>query len=237
MKSKKIINGNCWVAYFDILGFKNLLTDFIAQYETKEEVPAAMDAFVDVYYEDILRKLVAKGKYSPDKVSIHWFSDSFFLYTVDDSSQSLCCIEQSASHFFIDVIWTRTALRGALSVGAFYADKEKGVFLGPALIDAYQYAEKQHWIGLIVTPKACSELQNINLCPPDRGKYIKYDVPVKPVGKTESLWAYTFGRHPCILKSVEEMKKEAENKGCGETVIRKYENTLSFLKVTKTIRC
>jgi len=28
MEEEKIINGNCWIAYFDILGFKNLLEPF-----------------------------------------------------------------------------------------------------------------------------------------------------------------------------------------------------------------
>lgn len=247
MENDNIINGNCWVAYFDIMGFKNLLTDFIAQYKTKEEVPAAMDAFVEVYYKEILRKLEEKGKYSPGKVFIHWFSDSFFLYTADDSAESLVWIHLSASHFFLDVIRTRMALRGALSVGAFYADKEKGVFLGPALIDAYQYAEKQHCIGFVLTPKARSESQKLDLCPPDRGNYVEYGVPVKTKERNiksevavktevERLFSFKMQNFMGVEQSIAQMQKEAKNK-LGESEYDKvnatYENTLKFISDTR----
>lgn len=236
MINDKIVNDNCWVAYFDIIGFKNLLNDFIAQHKTDERVDLAMDIFVETYYRDILEKLKEKGKYRPDKVSIHWFSDSFFLYTVDDSPDSLACIHQSASHFFIDVIWARMPLRGALGIGALYADNENGIFLGPGLIDAYQYAEKQDWIGLVITPTARSKLQKIDLCPPDRGKYVEYDVPIK-TGKVEKLFAYKLemiiSGENILLKDILQMQAEAKLRYLEEYETKyktKYENTINFIK-------
>lgn len=247
MQNHKIINCNCWVACFDIIGFKNLLNDFMSQSKTNDEVVLAMDAFVEQYYKDILRKLAEKGKYRPDKVFTHWFSDTFLLYTSDDSPASLCCIEQSATHFFVDVIWTKMPLRGALSIGAFYADKETGIFLGPAFIDAYEYGEKQNWIGLVISPKACFELQKINLCPPDRGGYVEYDVPIKSKEKniksevvlkieTEKLFSFKMQKYMQVEESIREMKQEAENKldkGEYDKVKAIYENTLKFIKDTK----
>ena len=251
MGNNNIINGNCWVACFDIIGFKNLLNDFMCQNKTNKEVAPAMDAFVEHYYKDILRKLEEKGKYRPDKVFVHWFSDTFLLYTFDDSPESLIYIEQSATHFFVDVISANSAamaLRGALSFGEFYADKNNGIFLGPAFIDAYQYAEKQNWIGLVINPKACSELQKINLCPPDRGKYVEYDVPIKTKEKniksevvlkieTEKLFSCEMQKYGHdVEKSIREMQRETENKldkGEYDKVKAIYENTLKFIKDTK----
>jgi hypothetical protein len=249
MEGKKIINGNCWVAYFDIIGFKNLLKDSLGQYKTIEDVTIAMDSFVEYVYYDILRKLEEKGKYWPDKVSVHWFSDTFFLYTFDGSRESLNGIETLAPHFLVDVISANlAALRGALSFGAFYANKENGIFLGPALIDAYQYAEKQHWIGFVITPKACSELQKINFYPPDRGKYRECDVPVKAKEKniksdtvikieTEKLLACEVQKYGYdVRKSIDVMQREAEAKlpkNEYDSVKAIYENTLKFIGDTK----
>lgn len=239
MENNNIINGNCWVAYFDILGFKNRLSKVLGYSKTDEEVPPAMDAFVEVYYKTILRKLQEKGKWLPDKVSIHWFSDTFLLYTFDDSPESFLCIERSARHFFSKIICKRIPLRGALGIGAFYADKENGIFLGPALIDAYQYAEKQHWIGLVLTPKACSESQKWNLCPPDRGKYIKCDVPMKG-GEIEELFAYKremiVNGENVLLNPIRQMQEEAKQRHPDEYERRykaKYENTLKFMQQTR----
>jgi len=222
----------------------------MGQNKTNKEVAPAMDVFVKHDYKDILLKLEEKGKYRPDKVFVHWFSDTFLLYTFDDSPESLIYIEQSATHFFVDVISansTAMALRGALSFGEFYADRESGIFLGPAFIDAYQYAEKQHWIGLVISPKARSELQKINLCPPDRGKYVEYDVPIKTKEKnaksevvlkieTEKLVSFKMQKYMQVEESIREMQKEAKNKLCkGEydTVKAIYENTLKFIKDTQ----
>lgn len=210
-----------------------------------------MDAFVEHYYKDILQKLVEKGKYWPDKVFVHWFSDTFLLYTFDDSPESLVYIETSATHFFVDVISANSAamaLRGALSFGEFYADKKNGIFGGRAFIDAYQYAEKQHWIGLVISPKACSELQKTNLCPPDRGKYVEYDVPIKTKEKniksevvlkieTEKLFSCKMQKYGHdVEKSIREMQQETETKLCKSeygTVKAIYENTLKFITDTK----
>ena len=254
MKNHKIINGNCWVACFDIIGFKNLLNDFINAFmghnKTNKEVALAMDVFVEHYYKDILRKLEEKGKYRPDKIFVHWFSDTFLLYTFDGSPESLSCIEQSATHFFVDAISANSAamaLRGALSFGEFYADKENGIFLGRAFIDAYQYAEKQHWIGLVISPKARAELQKISLCPPDRGKYLEYDVPIKTKEKniksevvlkieTEKLFSFEMQKYMQVEESIIAMQREAETKLCKreyDTVKAIYENTLKFIRDTK----
>jgi hypothetical protein len=243
MKNHKIIKGNCWVAYFDILGFKKLLEE-----ETKK---SSLDVFFQIDYLDILWKLKEKEQYWPDIVFVHWFSDTFIFYTIDGSPKSLSCIETSATHFFVDVISANSAamaLRGALGFGEFYADKEKGIYGGPAFIDAYQYAEKQHWIGLVISPNARVALQKINRCPPDRGKYREYDVPIKTKEKniksevvikieTEKLFSCEMQKYGHdVEKSIKEMQREAKTKldrSEYDKVKAIYENTLKFIRYTK----
>jgi len=226
MKNHKIINGNCWVAYFDILGFKKLLEDIIRN--------SSLEAFVQTHYLSLLDKL-KRDVYWPDHIVYTWASDSFVLFTfTKENSVRFNCLLQSAGHFFADLIQDRWSLRGAISYGEFYADTEKFIFVGPALIDAYEYAEKLEMLGLVVTPIARDRLQKVQSgYVGSAGDIREFPVPVKPIGTTERLWAYTFGRHRLTLEGIQQMKKEAENRGCDESVIQKYDNTLAFLKATK----
>jgi len=48
-------------------------------------------------------------------------------------------------------------------VGELYTQKKKNIFLGRALIDAYEYGEKQNWLGFILTPKVYERLKNTDL--------------------------------------------------------------------------
>ncbi len=130
--ARRTVCGNCWLVYFDILGFKNILRN---HYAIKT---AGLDAFAKFHYRDILGELRRVGKYSPDDVTAIWFSDTFLLFAHDDSHKSLVSINQAATHFFEEVISQRWALRGALGIGEFYADLNDGVFLGQALVDAYR---------------------------------------------------------------------------------------------------
>ncbi len=246
-----IINGNCWVACFDIIGFKNLLKDSLAQCRTIEKAAIAMKIFVETDYYDILKEAklgIEQHKELLDKIGHAWFSDTFLFYIpIDENGHAATVIESLATGFFCGCIWKRFALRGALSAGGFYSEPEYNIYVGPALIDAYEYTEKQHWIGFVISPSARSELQKINLCPPDRGKYAEYDVPIKTKEKnvksevvlkieTEKLFSFKMQKYMQVKDSVREMQREAEAKLCKreyDTVKAIYENTLKFIKDTK----
>ena len=152
MEDEKIINSNCWVAWFDILGFRALMS----KYEKH------LDVFVGTYYEDILRTVNEKAGYWPKYVAPFWISDTFVFYTFNDSIEAFTCLNQVARHFFEQILY-KIPLRGALSFGRLYADREKGIYLGPVLIDAYEYAEKQDWVGFVLTPCAVEQF-NLNRC-------------------------------------------------------------------------
>ena len=226
----RIINGNCWVAYFDILGFRNEVR--------KHE--GYLQGLVDLYYEVLLRKIRSVEAYWPDKVFIYWFSDSFLFYTLDDSLESFSCIEQETRHFFIGAIEDKIPFRGALTMGEFYADEKKHVFVGQALIDAHDFAEKQNWVGFVLTPQACDRLREIDPIQGEtRSIYQDYNVPIKPQKvKIEKLLACRISKCSSadIEVIIEQMLKEAENeldKSDYDKVKAIYENTLKSIRDTK----
>jgi len=225
------VYGNCWLAYFDILGFKNILRNHYAM------KTAGLDAFANFHYKDVLGELKRVGKYSPDDITAIWFSDTFLLFAHDDSHRSLVSINQAATHFFEEVISQRWPLRGALGIGEFYADPNNGVFLGQALVDAHRYAENQDWIGFIVTRDACAAIRQTDVVL-DRWEYVEHDIPFKKrladddgsglyAYRPDGLW------REILLSRIQEMQSRARNECPKEYELRhkgKYERTIAFLK-------
>ena len=222
MEKDKIVCGNCWVAYFDMLGFKKLVNQYKGH----------IDIFAEGIYKDVLGGIIKRSNRISGalnkKVDYAWFSDSFILFTEDDTFASFSSIELVLWEIFQNMMFTNKPLRAALSVGEFYSNKERNTYIGPALIKAYDYAEKQNWIGLVLTPKAHKKLSAHGYAI-DTIRYSEYQVPIKTkeIGK-ENL----FARNICSLKryviqAQESAKKEKEYE---ENVKVKYENTLKFIK-------
>jgi hypothetical protein len=227
MEEEKIINGNCWFAYFDILGFKNKTREY------KDH----LDVFRNLY-DKILKEVEKVPGYKPDTVFIHWFSDSFIFYCSNDSMPSYVVINLGIRRFFQLVLWEKWPLRGALTVGELYVDNTKNIFLGQAIIDAYEYAEKQDWIGLVITPMARSRVEGFHITKIN-DVYADYDIPIKSEnGETEKLLAFRFAHFPSttgrfdrtLKKMLEKEPKEQQN---YSKIKRKYDNTLKFIEDTK----
>ena len=239
MESNKIINDNCWVAYFDILGFKNRIG----------ELKDNLDVFVDSFYKEISDEAKKSQNYWSDTVFHVLFSDSFIFFTPDDSDGALSKISEVAEYFVWGAIGKKKTLRGALTVGQFYANTAENIFVGPALIDAIDYEKKQDWIGFVLTPKVCDRLRGMS-----RGlihdNYIKYNVPVRKnkridgkmqiVIQGEELFALRLDKFEHIERNIIEMQKVAkvQHPEKYETEYKaKYENTLGFIKATKSKFC
>jgi len=234
MESNQVINANCWVAYFDILGFKNRIHDFNKQFGYGH-----LDTFVKIDYHDILNEAknrVEQHKELLDKIEYTWFSDSFLFYIpVDDNGYSFSVFQSLAWQFLRGCIWKRIPLAGAMSAGEFYANKKENVFIGPALIDAVEYSEKQNWIGLVITPTGFKELQKFELNPLNVFEFREYGVPVKIKVKNdkdetvikesiERLIVFKMNKHHKVENRIREMHQKADK----EAKI-KYENTLKSI--------
>ncbi len=238
-----IINGTCWLAYFDVLGFRRQVLEWV-----RGAPRGNLDVFVDNNYVPIIRsiehEIKTQLKYGGRSFEHGWFSDTFLFYVPNDGSpDSYRTIDAIARHFLSSMLRQKTPLRGALAVGELYADKENSIFVGDALIEAYTYAEKQDWIGLVMAPSVPKRLEGSPLDANRNSDYVAYDVPTK--GKelvdgeervsrcTERLFAHKIHKNPGVKTSIERMAKEAETR-CptdyrSEYGI-KYENTLRFIR-------
>lgn len=222
MGKSNIVYGNCWIAYFDILGFKKLV----------DQHKGNIDTFAEGIYNNVLVEITKRsGRISAaldKKVDYAWFSDSFILFTEDDTYASFSSIELVLREVFQKMMFGKHMLRAALSVGEFYANKERSTYIGPALIKAYEYAEKQRWIGLVLTPEAHKKLSEPNYAI-STIEYSEYQVSIKPeVTRREKLFALNIDRWKRYVIESRQSAKSNEDYEDKTKVI--YETTLKFIE-------
>ena len=249
MEEEKIINGNCWVAYFDILVFRKLMKNFPIW-----------------YVRDVLKQALDTGKRSNVKCKFIFFSDSFIFYTDDDSHDAFSCIEVTSSLFFRAMFLgkEKIPMRGCLNVGRFCADEDNRIFFGPALIEAYDCAEGQNWIGFVLSEKTREKLSSFESAGIKSGyknRYVEYLVPYKKEpnekepklrnllaynlnllttigntgqarGQQYELWtALGFMKYVAQMLSIKKGNQsiDVEESSDYEEIITKYDNTEKFM--------
>jgi hypothetical protein len=246
-QDNKIINGNCWVAYFDILGFSKIVEIFPVCFVLEE-----------------YKKALEESKRSNIKCKFKFFSDCFIFYTEDDSMDSFSCIEGTSALFFRAMFLKKELphfpMRGCLNWGQFYADEENGVFFGPAQIEAYKLAEGQNWIGFVLSEKTREKLisfESVGIKSGYKKRYMEYKVPYNEKPKLRNLLAYNLNLLTTIgntgqarneqyqlWKALDYMKylalqmllknktdKSVDIEKCSEykEIITKYDNTEKFM--------
>ena len=205
-----------WFAYFDLMGFSNL----VRQHEIEHVLPI---------YEGVLKTIAQKAE-SMKGISYSWFSDTFILFTKGSSEKDFALIERVSRLFFQKLIISKIPVRGSLTIGPLYTQKQKNVFLGEALIDAYEYGEKQEWLGFILTPSVYEHLKDSSLHLERRAFYRKVDLPgVITHPKPDNVYAFAFnngsinGRN-IYLDPLSDMRHKA-----GIKYKKKYDNTELFI--------
>jgi len=174
------------------------------------------------------------------------FSDSFIIFSPpmdppESNTPKFGGIEQASRLFFESLIQNKIPVRGAMSFGEFFSDKEHGIFFGKAFIEAYEAAESCDWLGFVLCPSATSRMtkelspEDGEGCPIEKsdcfaGLYKQYPIPKRKAKKcdagVELGTACLFAAREKLLPSLEtmnEMAKKPEQK-------LKYENTIKFLK-------
>jgi hypothetical protein len=148
-----------WFCYLDLLGFTALV-------QTKK-----IDEVIPLY-QNVLRELRQQAKLTKRPGLIYsWFSDTFIIYSRDDTEKEFSHVEQVGRLFFQKLIMSHIPVRAALTHGELYSQSLQNTFVGPALIDAYNYAESQDWLGFILTPKVFQRLENTPLALTKRPHY------------------------------------------------------------------
>ena len=208
-----------WFCYLDLLGFNNLVNDKNIQ----DVIPIYKKALSKLNQSTSRKKLLG---------IIHsWFSDTFIIYSKNDKEEDFIHVEQAGRLFFQGLILNEIPVRGALTHGSLYSQSAKNIFVGPALIDAYCYAEHQNWLGFILTPNVEKHLRNSSI-PVNRRNHYRLVTQEGIINHHPSHPVYAFafnngeinGSNPYI-KALQSMRDKAP-----EAAMVKYDNAIQFAK-------
>ncbi len=138
-------NARGYVAFLDVLGFSALVNSD----ESGEKV-------------ERYRHSIERATSSSDVKSVV-FSDSIVLTAEDVRPESFLTIAHACSTLMSDLLAADIALRGAIAFGRFTrSNVGEGVFVaGPALIDAYNWENKQDWVGIMIAPSALEAVSDL----------------------------------------------------------------------------
>ncbi|MDX1939018.1 MAG: hypothetical protein SFU99_00620 [Saprospiraceae bacterium] len=155
-------SGNRYVAFFDILGFKN----WIASVGSKEVFNKATGHLNLVIKSSLPGATVNADQsvnYEIRHINHFFFSDSILFYSIDDSYESLDAFIRTCAEFMnVMIFGLSLMIRGAVSKGEFYVDTKTRSYIGQALIDAYMLEESLDWICVCFT-KEISDSNDFNL--------------------------------------------------------------------------
>lgn len=135
-----------YVALLDVLGFREL----VRSDHTGERI------------RHYLESLSASTKHSGVKSVV--FSDSIVLTAEGDGHKAFLDIAGACSRLMGDLLLKDIPLRGAIAFGnVFRSSLEESVFVaGRAIIDAYEYEQKQNWIGVMLAPSSVATIRDLS---------------------------------------------------------------------------
>jgi len=221
MSEPKWHKASCWVASFDILGFTNLIDIDGDTIEAE---------FVQDDYEETLNHLEKHCEvYAAGCLDYLWFSDTFVMFTPDDTAKSYAVIQQAAKHFIESCLYSSIPIRGAISVGPFIRGHDNRSLIGRAFVDAHLFGEDQDWLGLVLTPTAIQKARSYGLEPKHHDFIFSAAIPMRTYSSTEVL-AYRFQNGTAnfsspLLPHLESMRQKA-----GASHFGKYDRTIEFIK-------
>lgn len=192
---------------------------------------------------DAYSRAIERAKESNDftaSIGRAWFSDTFVLYSSDDSLQSYVVLELVAHNFFLGLVLDQIPSRGALVCDRAYFDLDNSVVFGRAIVEAYRYGDAQDWLGFIHCPSAVQRLRPEEL--PSLLDHVETAIPWspgrRPQGAPDRLPAFVIGRSGSLngknpfTDNLHAMLSGVKHEAHRE----KYERTLAFIAQHDTLQ-
>lgn len=173
------------VAVCDILGFKKMVLS--------QDVQQLLDGDLSLF-----RCLVAfsveqgevpdlppalKALREQHRVGFAWFSDTVVIYARSDDDRSCNNVLETVGWLLFNTMWTQTRLRVGIAYGEFFADIINEIYVGRALVEAYELEQAQEWCGAALSESAAQRIATRN----DYGELCEwvceYQVPIKQEAK------------------------------------------------------
>lgn len=184
------------VAFIDILGFKELVkTNSADELGTRfTKIVSGIISNMNGKLDDLPSDLTFLPNFhcgEPYCISFV-FSDSIILISNDESEESCLALLLYSLRVSQLLIGNNFPIRGAITFGEMYVDRDNSLFLGKALTHAYELEQSQNWVGLVIDKSIPDKFPNVltsdTPTPGLRPKlFPKYEVPMKN-GPIKSLY-------------------------------------------------
>lgn len=209
-----------FVAFFDIMGFKDLVArsshdSVLRRMKKLKEVITPLEKEVDAYLNQDDKTLTDKQKEDFKKSIARplMFSDSILIVTNEDT-------EADAQNITFISYWLLTScfqigipIKGAVSHGKFTADFDNSLYFGQPLIDAYLLQEELQFYGVVfdhnfedLIHKRKLEIEVLNLK--------KYKVHLKS-GKVNHYitdWIYLHQQFKSLTRQIEKLYRSVSGR-------------------------
>ncbi len=138
-KSDWLITTNRYVAYFDVMGFKEMVlrTPHDEVYEMMKNIRKTIEEKRQEMF-DLSKERI---------IEITTYSDSIIVYSKDETS--LGAFIYTISALTGDLLSEGIPHKGAAAFGKMTVDTEKSIFFGQPLIDAYLLQEELAFYGVV----------------------------------------------------------------------------------------
>jgi hypothetical protein len=226
-----------YLAYFDFIGFRNWILT-----EGSESVYKRVVYLLGLAVKGSLPNSIVNPDMSVtlrrSRVLHSNFSDTIIFYTTNTSYAAFCELLKTCAHF-IALALDIHMVRGAITHGSFYVFPEDNIHIGEALIDAYDLAEDQDWIGVALHEKMKDDPNLIKHQRKYSNCLVNYSIPFKNswkngicvnwIDKNINTWSFS------PINVLMECKNKALNSAQGnvyeqEKIKRRIQNTREFLE-------
>lgn len=164
------------VAVCDILDFKGLVRRLPLQRVVDDYLEFLRCALHSSVHQDSTPTVTPTLEDIRDQshVGVAWFSDTILLYGHDESPETNERIIDCVGRLLFQTVRTPgTRLRAGISFGEVHCDPENDVYVGQAIVDAYQLEQAQQWSGGALTDSARAHALR------DSPWLVQYEVPIK----------------------------------------------------------
>ncbi len=222
------------VAVCDLLGFSNLVQQNDLNVIVNNNLGYLRQALHhSIHHNDFPEEVPTLNELlQHDNVGFAWFSDTLLFYGRDDSDESnRRVIETIGWLIFETMLIPQIRIRAGISYGEIHVDTENSLYVGSAIIDAYQLEKIQLWSGGALTDSASERMSSGN------DWLIPYNVPVRTQNGGRSnrhtlAINWTFGIHMAdtflfhwSLNHEEPPQEEIDN---NPDIVEKWRNTRQF---------
>ncbi|WP_047544855.1 hypothetical protein [Psychroserpens sp. Hel_I_66] len=224
---------NRFVAFFDILGFKDMVqTKTHSQIlKTLEQLKTYVEKLEGIEWGEEQEKK-SKLKIAKNQTRSVTFSDSFMFFSKKDTIEDFSKIIVDSWFFLKKAAKLKIAVKASISFGEITVDFDKNLFFGQPIIDAYLLHEDLNMLGVILDHKAENQMKTY-----DKNVMLNNSLKFRKVNlKYGSVTHTILGSNSVkILEEFIELFKEMYTITSGKPRIY-IDNTVAFYQLLKSDR-